>query len=529
MATHEHLDVLLIEDNPGDARLISEMLLESSGVRVRLQHVAHLAVGLERLAQTEPDVALVDLDLPDSHGLETVLRLRSVAPRMPVVVLSGQTDATLALRAVRAGAQDYLLKGHVDGEVLVRALRYAIEHKRIEERQRFLAEASRALADSLEYEATLRCASDLPVPLLADACVVTRLPNRASPGYLVARDVEAGREARLRQASEPLVSQAPTALSQTQLPRALAGLGFVACASVPLAANGRTFGAMWLLRSAVRPAFGREDVETIEELARRSALAVENARLHHELQEAVRLRDEVLAATSHDLRSPLSGIQLQAKVLRRQLGDVPGTADPALHARLVRGLDEIDTVVTRSLGLIQELLDAACLQAGRHLPLERRPTDLADLARRVVADHQARTEFHTIELQPADAPVIGEWDPPRLARVLDNLVSNARKYSLGGGTISVAVRRESDADGEWGLVRVQDGGVGIPAAELGRVFDRFYRGSNVHEHVRGTGIGLAGARQIVEQHGGSIEVDSQEGVGSSFTVRLPLAARPSLQ
>jgi signal transduction histidine kinase len=110
--------------------------------------------------------------------------------------------------------------------------------------------------------------------------------------------------------------------------------------------------------------------------------------------------------------------------------------------------------------------------------------------------------------------------------VLDNLLGNALKYSPRPDCITVGLEREADIEGEWAVIRVHDHGVGIPAAELRRVFDRFYRGSNVASEIRGVGVGLAGVRQIMQQHAGRISVESQEGVGSTFTVRLPLGPVP---
>lgn len=126
------VNVLLIEDNPGDARLIREMLREARGVRVNVHHADRLAAGLERLAEPGIDVLLLDLSLPDSHGLETFTRAHAAAPRVPIVVLSGLADETLALRAVQEGAQDYLLKGQVESALLARSRRYAIERQRAE-------------------------------------------------------------------------------------------------------------------------------------------------------------------------------------------------------------------------------------------------------------------------------------------------------------------------------------------------------------------------------------------------------------
>ncbi len=127
------INVLLIEDNPGDQNLIQELLHEARKPRLRLDCVARLSTGQERLAENNFDVVLLDLSLPDSIGLETFLRLRKSAPQFPVIVLTGLDDGEIAVQAVREGAQDYLFKGYLNGDLLIRAIRYAIERKRIEE------------------------------------------------------------------------------------------------------------------------------------------------------------------------------------------------------------------------------------------------------------------------------------------------------------------------------------------------------------------------------------------------------------
>jgi signal transduction histidine kinase len=503
------LSVLLIEDNPGDARLIRLMLEEAQEQQsLKLTHVDRLALGLERLREPGTDVLLLDLGLPDSYGLDTFVHARSAAPGVAIVVLSGQTDTAVALRAVQEGAQDYLLKGHVDPEGLVRALRYAIEHKRIEDRQRFLAEASRKLAGSLDYEATLEEVVSLPVPFLADTCLVRLVPDERSEPRVIVRDADPERERHVRQWAD---------VQPADLADASAGLaecGLTSCLVVPLIAHGRSLGELLLARSRGRDSFLADEAQAVEELALRSALALDNARLHRELKGALRLRDEVLASTSHDLRSPLTGVRLQGLVLRRILRR-EGRADD----QVVRGLDDIDAAIGRALALIDELLDVAALQAGRRLQLERRAVDLTQLSREMVTQYQARTSFHRLCLNAPEAPLVGQWDAHRLARVVDNLLGNAIKYSPQPDTIHVNVTRE----GEWAVLRVIDHGVGIPADELNRVFDRFYRGTNVAPEMRGSGIGLHGVRQIIEQHGGSVAAASQPGEGSTFTVRLPLA------
>jgi two-component system cell cycle sensor histidine kinase/response regulator CckA len=127
------INVLLVEDNPGDARLIQEMLAEAGGALFDLGCADRLSTGLERLAVGDINVVLLDLGLPDSRGLDTFVRVRTQAPDVPIVVLTGLDDEALAVQAVEAGAQDYLVKGQVDSNPLARALRYAIERKRAEE------------------------------------------------------------------------------------------------------------------------------------------------------------------------------------------------------------------------------------------------------------------------------------------------------------------------------------------------------------------------------------------------------------
>jgi len=140
-STPPRIRALLIEDNPGDARLIEMMLAEADGDAFEVRHVERLEHGLRELGNGGIDIVLSDLSMPDSHGLETFQRLHARAPHVPIIVLSGLNDTTVALSAVHQGAQDYLIKGEVDGQLLARAMRYAIERKRMSEQlHRYAAE-----------------------------------------------------------------------------------------------------------------------------------------------------------------------------------------------------------------------------------------------------------------------------------------------------------------------------------------------------------------------------------------------------
>ena len=125
-------------------------------------------------------------------------------------------------------------------------------------------------------------------------------------------------------------------------------------------------------------------------------------------------------------------------------------------------------------------------------------------------------------MEAAEPALIGDWDARRLRRLLANLLDNAIKYSPDGGPIAIRIARASDPQGEWAALTVRDRGIGIPADDLPRLFERFHRGSNVTGRIAGTGVGLASVRQIVESHGGEVAVSSNEGEGTTLEVRLPL-------
>ncbi len=245
-------------------------------------------------------------------------------------------------------------------------------------------------------------------------------------------------------------------------------------------------------------------------------------------EQAVHAREVLLSVVSHDLRNPLTAVKASVGMLRQALKQV--VAGASSTDRMEVGLGRIDTAANKMNMLINELLDFAQLQVGKPLELYRRRFDLVKMCDRLVAEYQQSTQRHQISFETELAELICLWDPIRIERVLDNLVSNAIKYSPEGGPITLEVRRESsrgEAEGpgaNWATLVVKDQGVGIPEADLPYIFDWFRRAGNVAGRIRGTGIGLAVVCQVVEQHGGTIEVESKEGEGSTFTIKLPLYA-----
>ena len=235
-----------------------------------------------------------------------------------------------------------------------------------------------------------------------------------------------------------------------------------------------------------------------------------------------RRQQEFLEAVSHDLKNPLAAVRAQAQLLGRRVrrGAIP-TADALASAS-----DTIATATHRMEAQLDEFQDVLRLRSGAAIELEPSLTDLVDLASRAVTDAQTTTGHHRLRLRARVEALPAVVDPLRIRRVVDNLLGNAIKYSPDGGTIEVDLARIEAPDGAWAELIVRDEGVGIPADDLPHVFERYRRGSNVGRDVRGSGVGLSGVRRIVEQHGGTVAVQSVEGAGSIFTVRLPLDPRP---
>jgi len=236
------------------------------------------------------------------------------------------------------------------------------------------------------------------------------------------------------------------------------------------------------------------------------------------LRDLERQKDEFLAAVSHDLKTPATIIMGRANLLQRALA----LGDGSGRAEFEEGLQSIDDSTVQLVRLVDELLDVTRLRMGQQVELDLGPADIVKIARRLAAEYQKMSPRHTIEMQTSFNRIVGEWDEARIERVIANLLSNAVKYSPKGGTIVVRASSEERNGHEWAILTVQDEGMGIPPDEVGRVFEPYFRGTNAGK-TSGTGVGLAGTRHIVEQHGGAIMVESVIGKMTVFTVSLPLA------
>ncbi|WP_233585093.1 ATP-binding protein [Corallococcus sp. CA054B] len=428
-----------------------------------------------------------------------------------------------------------------------RAERLARELSHNEEHLRLLAGASSFLATSLDDKATLRNVVRLAVPTLADWCVidsakedgtfqrmevehattepeslaeslrsrsayVMRIPGLAGPG-----SPQHGQPLLVEDFTDDLLPHFTDDLERLALLKELRVRSLVV---VPLVTGERSLGLLSFItthRSGRR--YTKADLPFLQELANRAALSMENARLYREAREAVRLRDEFLSIASHELKTPLTPLNLKLQALRRELDRHPG---PVPREVVERYLDVGSRQLKKLAELVNDLLDVSRIAAGR-LSMECVPMDLAELVRDVVAAYEgpAARSGSVLQLECMDSVTMGVWDRPRLEQVVVNLVDNAIKYGQGR---PIQIRLET-RDGKAALT-VRDQGIGISEESLPRLFGRFERAVS-DRHYGGLGLGLYITRTLVEAMGGTVRVESRLGQGSVFTVELPLTAAPA--
>ena len=293
-----------------------------------------------------------------------------------------------------------------------------------------------------------------------------------------------------------------------------------AVVGAPIASDGRPLGVL-LVYAPRAPIFAEDDLSLVQLLADQAAVVLESRTLIEEAttvqarEEATRLKDDFLSAAAHDLRTPLTTLLLHAELLQRHAQQDPGA--PLELNRLASIVGEAH----RLQELVTSFLDASRAERGQMLG-RRQTVDLATLVEEACARVAGNGRNCRSDVS---GPIFGSYDPDRLRQLIDNLVENALKYSAAESEVLVRAWREE----EVAHITVADGGIGIPAADLPYLFDRFHRGSNVDDRrFQGLGLGLYICRAIAQEHGGEISAESELGQGSTFHVVLPALPVPEL-
>ncbi len=387
-------------------------------------------------------------------------------------------------------------------------------------------EAGRRIASALTREAVFEAVRQSMLELLrAEHCVVLDPEQilqedlRAAEGVsrtAMARALETGRPAIMGQGIPGSVSESMEMI----------GVRSLLCA--PLQIRGKTVACVCASHRQVGELFGEDEerltgfittlasaaLENAEGFERMAALSEERGRLYHEEQEAVRRRDDFLSIAAHELKTPLTSLQLHLQGLMSQVRQSSGQLPPE---RVTAKLESANLQTQRLGRLVNELLDISRVAQGQFLG-KLEDVDLVALVRGVVErtrEALARAEC-PLELS-VSGTIIGRWDASRLEQVVGNLVTNAMKYGAGK---RIQVTLGSNATHAW--LQVRDEGIGIAPEDLERIFNRFERAVSVR-HYGGFGIGLWLVREIVQALGGTVEVTSIPGQGATFTVTLPLS------
>jgi two-component system, cell cycle sensor histidine kinase and response regulator CckA len=502
--------ILLIEDNPGDARLLQELLKEVVSLQFEMEQVDCLSRGIQRLqaqavqaqaVRERPfDVILLDLSLPDSQALETFVQLHRQVQEIPIVVITGLDDETLAVQAMQAGAQDYLVKGQASSDLLARSLRYAIERKRTEQKIREQA----ALLD-----------------VATDAILVRDLDNRiifwnkgAERLYGWTAEAAIGQKI-----SELLYDTASDAASRSEL------LPFQA-AHDRLLQEGEWYGELEQVTQAGRAivvashwTLMRDPQAQPKSVLTVSTDITEKKQLEAQFFRAQRMESigTLASGIAHDLNNILTPILLTAQLLQMKL--------TAIDPRSRQMLKMVETNTKRGAALVTQVLSFARGMEGsftvlqiRHLIREIQQIIRETFPKSIEVESELASDLWTVA-----------GNATQLHQVLMNLCVNARDAMPDGGTLSLSAqnllvdesyaRMHLDAKvGAYSVVTVADTGTGIPPEIADRMFEPFF---TTKEIGKGTGLGLSTVLGIVKSHGGFVEVTSAVGKGTQFSVFLP--------
>ena len=418
---------------------------------------------------------------------------------------------------------------------------------RAAERDGFLAEATLILTQSLDYEHTFKTLAGLVVPYLADYCAFDVVDTdgkmvRLATAHVLREKAEIAEDVR-RRYDNPEAPTSPGSVMRTRTPSfirvvtddmlvegaggdqerlaRIRSLGLVSYLCVPMVAHDRTLGAMTMAMAESGRHFSDEEVRMANDIAARSAMAIEIAQSYEQLRSANRVKDEFLATLSHELRTPLNAVLGYARML--QSGAIAKEKVP-------QALDVIDRNATALAQIVEDVLDVSRIVLGK-ARMRVEPTDVVDVVQDAVATVKPLADAKGIRVRCTlgDAAIVA-GDHSRLQQVVWNLLTNAVKFTPRDGSIDIRLVR----DEAHVKIIVTDTGIGFPASFQPHLFERFRQAeSGTTRPHGGLGLGLSIALHIVETHGGTIEAKSDgEGKGSTFTVVLPArnisaAARPA--
>ncbi|MGD9683171.1 MAG: ATP-binding protein [Candidatus Obscuribacterales bacterium] len=498
MSNLDQTPVLLVEDSQADARYVQTLL---PGSTYRILHATSLAKAQHVLVSNGIVIILLDLSLPDGHGIDTFLTMREMAGDTPIVILTGLDDEETAFEAVHLGAQDYILKTEISENTLSRSIRYAIERRRNQAQLSLVARLARDAEASLKLALRASQTGIWSWNIEDDTVDCDELT-------LSLINVDPGRD--FGSLDEFLIFVHPEDRKRVEQ------------AVRQAVDRNDDFDEDFRVippRGSIRhlSASGRSIADTGGRVNRITGVVRDITRQKREEENAKRLlvleqHEDFVATLTHDLKNPLIGAdRVLELMLTESLGALSETQKSYLSL-LKQGNAEM-------LALIQNLLQVYRFGKGP-LELDIKTVDMKELSESSIEQLRLLGEIEDVLIEasfPGEDHRI-DADAISVKRILMNLIGNGLKFSPPGSRVSVRGRREND---EY-ILEVSDQGTGIPQDELLTIFDRFTRGRQGRRHDSGTGLGLYLCKQLAEAHGGSIACRSDSGSGSVFEVRLPV-------
>ena len=474
------IEVLYVEDNPSDSFLISSELQDVPFLNIHLTTAERLAEAIEHLRHQRFDVVLLDLNLPDSQGLETLDRLHLEAPELPLIVLTGCDDDQLAAEVLSKGAQDYLLKGQAVGRLLSNAVRFAVEQRRIA-----LESALRA-RKLQESEARIRTIIDANIDalLIIDRNGTVQFANPAAGQMFEREPVEL--------LSHPIGFPAIKGPAEVDIIR---GNGMTAIAEM------RVVEITW----QDQPVFLASLRDITEHKRAQEKIDKLNAELQQRMHELAAVNRELEAfsySVAHDLRAPLRAIKGFSKILLEAYAlPLPPTVQDYL-GRIRRSADNMGQ-------LIDDLLNLSRINRQE---LQRSSVNLSTMAQQILDELKQGSPDRRLESRVED-DIFTDGDANLLRIVLVNLLENAWKFTAKQALAKIevgVVTRERRR-----VLFVRDNGAGFNMSYAYKLFGAFQR-LHSEDEFPGTGIGLAIVQRIISRHGGQVWAESKIGEGSMF-------------
>ncbi|MBT8338939.1 MAG: response regulator [Desulfatitalea sp.] len=514
------LRILLVEDNPGDAELIQEMLPAEDDSGFAVHWVGRLDEAVTHLKREKADLALLDLDLPDSQGIETIRQTRQAAPRMPIVVLTGHQDDRMGLAAVQCGAQDFLVKGQTHGSHLSRVLRYAIQRHYAEEKIRESEHFLRSTLDALSAHIAI-----------IDASGRILTANKAWKAFSAKHGDHI-----MRSGEHSNYFDTCRDIANDGNPTPTCAKAFADGIRAVLQKETNLFeleyaiespdGKRWFQGQVTPFPNGNERnvVVSHEDITARKLAEGERIRLAAQLRHVHKMEaiGTLAGGIAHDFNNILASV----------LGYVElSLLDLKANSQLEENLREVYRAGLRAKELVKQILTFA--RKGENLI---QPTQISAIAKETTKLIQAIIPASiSVELiSESDSFVMAE--PTQIHQVFMNLLTNAAQaMDSDGGTLTVKISdvhmekfdnilHQAFEPGDYLKITVSDTGVGIASDKLEKIFDPYFTTKGIGE---GSGLGLSVVLGIVRNHCGEIEVSSMVGQGTTFAVYLPLSAQQS--